>query len=230
MISIPGLVKKEEVKKEPAVSRVEKLSSEGKSEKEIIRIMREEGYPNEEIAKALNRAIKFKVTGATSNSPSLADSTPPIHSFETETPPEQPRDSPQFIAPQPSQPLDNNVIEMSEEEEIGLEELVQEIIDEKWKDVEGELNEIEKGFVQLQDRIQFLEDKINKMEEREEQKKKELKDMISESTSHIESIESRVGSVEKAFRELLPKLTENVRALSGIVEKMKEEKTKNKKS
>jgi len=32
-----------------------------------------------------------------------------------------------------------------------------------------------------------------------------------------------VGSVEKAFKEFLPSLTENVRSLSGIVEKMKKD-------
>ncbi|MCD6449278.1 MAG: hypothetical protein J7L34_02055 [Thermotogaceae bacterium] len=137
---------KKEEKREPAISRVEKLSSEGKSEKDIIRIMREEGYPNEDISKALNKAIKFKVTGAPEPQQSFADMSPPQ---------EQPRDLPQFIAPQPTKSFDNNVIEMNEEEEIGLEELIQEIIDEKWKDVEGELNEIQKGFIQIQDQIEY---------------------------------------------------------------------------
>ncbi|MCD6449277.1 MAG: hypothetical protein J7L34_02050 [Thermotogaceae bacterium] len=50
--------------------------------------------------------------------------------------------------------------------------------------------------------------------------------MISESTSHIENIESRVGSVEMAFKEFLPKLTENVRALSGIVNEIKAKEKK----
>ena len=215
MISIPGLKKEE--KREPAISRVEKLSSEGKSEKDIIRIMREEGYPNEDISRALNKAIKFKVTGAPEPQQSFADMLPPK---------EQPRDLPQFIAPQPTKSFDNNVIEMNEEEEIGLEELIQEIIDEKWKDVEGELNEIQKGFIQIQDQIEYLTDRINKLEKKEEEKKKELKEMISESTSHIENIESRVGSVEMAFKEFLPKLTENVRALSGIVNEIKAKEKK----
>jgi len=215
MISIPGLKKEE--KREPAISRVEKLSSEGKSEKDIIRIMREEGYPNEDISKALNKAIKFKVTGAPESQQSFADMSPPQ---------EQPRDLPQFIAPQPTKSFDNNVIEMNEEEEIGLEELIQEIIEEKWKDVEGELNEIQKGFIQIQDQIQYLTDRLDKLEKKEEEKKKELKEMISESTSHIENIESRVGSVEMAFKEFLPKLTENVRALSGIVNEIKAKEKK----
>jgi len=215
MISIPSF--KKEKKREPAISRVEKLSSEGKSEKDIIRIMREEGYPNEDISKALNKAIKFKVTGAPEPEQSFADMSPP---------PEQPKDLPQFIAPQPNQSFDSNVIEMNEEEEIGLEELIQEIIEEKWKDVEAELNEIQKGFVQIQDQIQYLNERIDKIEKSEEEKKKELKGMISESTSHIEGIESRIGSVEMAFKEFLPKLTENVRALSGIVNDIKAKEKK----
>lgn len=219
MITFP--FKKGEREKDP-VSRVQELSSQGRSEKDIIRIMREEGYSNEDISQALNRAIKFKVTQSS-------------QTYGAPLPPASPQvnEPSRFIAPPPEKPLsgtsDDNVIEMNEEEEIGLEELIEEIINEKWGSVKADLSEIQKGFVQLQDQIDFLSQRLDKIEKKGQEKDKEIKDMISESSSQMQRIEGRIGSVEKAFREFLPSLTENVRSLSEIVEKIKK-KTKESKS
>lgn len=212
MISVPGFTSK---KKEPAEQVVQRLSSQGKSERDIINFMRKEGYPNEQISKALNKAIKFRVTGA----PQPASYNPqpaPTPDFSRE----------EFVAPMPEQPLEENVLEMSEEEEIGLEELVEEIVEEKWKDSMTELKDIEKAIVHLQDQMQFLNEKIKHVDKAADEKKGELKSIIEESSAHIENIESRIGSVEKAFKEFLPSLTENVRSLSGIVETMKKDRVK----
>jgi len=207
MISVPGFTSK---KREPAEQIVERLSSQGRNEREIINYMRKEGYPNEEISKALNKALKFRVTGAPQPEP-FAMQQPEVSRYGTED----------FMAPPPEQPLEENVMEMDEEEEIGLEELVEEIVEEKWRESMTELKDVEKAVVQLQDQLQFINEKIKHIEKASDEKKEEIKDLIEESSTHIENIESRVGSVEKAFKEFLPSLTENVRSLSGIVDKMK---------
>ncbi len=207
MITVPGFGSK---RKEPAEDVVRRLSSQGKSEREIINYMRKEGYPNEEISRALNNVLKFKVMG---------NSSPPVPSYDS--PPYPEPQGNRFIAPPPEKPFEENVIEMTEEEEIGLEELVEEIVEEKWKESMEELKDVEKAVVKLQEQVEFLNEKIKHLEEKEARKQDELKGLIEESNAHIESIESRIGSVEKAFKEFLPALTENVRALSAIVEKMK---------
>ena len=213
MISVPGFGSK---RKEPAEDVVRRLSSQGKSEREIINFMRKEGYPNEEISKALNRVLKFKVTNKpqpVSYNPEPTPAPIPVSGIEEK-----------FLAPPPEKPFEENVIEMTEEEEIGLEELVEEIVEEKWKESMGELKDVEKAVVKLQEQVEFLNEKIKHIESKEEKRQDELKGLIEESSAHIENIESRVGSVEKAFKEFLPSLTENVRSLSAIVEKLKKEK------
>ncbi|UCG95860.1 MAG: hypothetical protein JSV92_02325 [archaeon] len=210
MISVPGFGKK----KEPAEEVVRRLSSMGKSEREIIGYMKKEGYPNEEISKALNKAIKFRVTGAPQQTSYYNQNVPVTSGGRSGVERE-------FMAPPPEKPFEENVLEMTEEEEIGLEELVEEIVREKWREGVAELKDVEKAIVQLQDQVKFLEEKLKHVEKKGEEKKGELKELIEESSAHIENIESRVGSVERAFKEFLPTLTENVRSLSGIVEKMK---------
>ena len=88
-----------------------------------------------------------------------------------------------------------------------------------------ELKDVEKAVVKLQEQVEFLNEKIKHIEAKEEKRKDELKGLIEESSAHIENIESRVGSVEKAFKEFLPSLTENVRSLSSIVENLKKSKS-----
>ena len=208
MISVPGFSGK---KREPADSVVNRLSEQGKNEREIINFMRKSGYPNEEISKSLNKAIKFRVTGAPQ---------PASYRQQQGNPPPQYENDDNFIAPMPGQPLNENILEMSEDEEISLEELVEEIVEEKWHESITELKDVEKAIVQLQDQVKFLNEKIKHIGKSGDEKKDEIKKMIEESSVHMENIGSRVGSVEKAFKEFLPSLTENVRSLSGIVEKM----------
>lgn len=211
MISVPGFSSK---KKEPAEQVVERLSAMGKNEREIIEQMKKDGYHNEDISRALNKALKFRVTGAPPSPSYMQQSTVPIQAIGQD-----------FIAPPPERPFEENVLEMTEEEEIGLEELVEEIVEEKWRQGIVELKDVEKAIIQLQDQVRFLEEKIKHVDKSGIEKKDELKDLIEESSAHIESIESRVGSVEKAFKEFLPDLTENVRSLSGIVDKFEKNKT-----
>ncbi|MCD6367959.1 MAG: hypothetical protein J7L45_02625 [Candidatus Aenigmarchaeota archaeon] len=211
MISLP--FKKGGQKVDP-VDRVQELTSLGKSEKEIIRTMKEEGYSNEEIASALNKAIKFKVTSSY-DAPSPYP--PPI---------ESPQPGPNFVAPPPQESFgtssgDENVIEMNETEEIELEELIEEIVEEKLADIRNSIDGIQREFGQIQEQIDVLNQRIDKLESSEKEREKQIKDMLEESSSQMQRIEGRIGSVERAFKEFLPTLTENVRSLSAIVEKMK---------
>lgn len=43
---------------------------------------------------------------------------------------------------------------------------------------------------------------------------------------HVTGIESRIGSIERVFRDFLPELTENIRVMSSMVEKVKKEEKK----
>lgn len=217
MISLP--FKKGEQRKDP-VDRVQELSSLGKSEREIIREMRSEGYSNEEISSALNKAIKFKVTSSYEEAPPF----PPV------TPAPQPESS--FIAPPPQDTLggvgsEENVIEMSENEEIELEKLIEEIVEEKLTDIRSSIDGIQREFGQFQEQIDVLSQRIDKLESSEKEREKQIKDMLEESSSQMQRIEGRIGSVERAFKEFLPTLTENVRSLSAIVEKMKKKSGEN---
>lgn len=209
-------------------SEVRRLASQGLSEQEIIDELRSRGYSNTQIKRSLNKVLKYQVSNTEGDAQSPARSPEDYSSGEG------------FVAPPPSQEPGRErrpspdvferfeqeggpVWEMTEEEEIELEELIEEIINEKWTDVRSYVDEFEKERKELKERVDEMEDKIRELESKHEKEREKLEDKVDRTFSHIETIESRVGSVEKAFKEFLPSLTQNVRSLSGIVRELKSE-------
>jgi hypothetical protein len=220
-----GFGKKGEEKKDVPTEKVRELASEGKNEKEIIEYLRRVGYSDDQINQALNRVLKFKVTGE-------------ISGGEDIPPPPRPRPQPsgeRFIAP-PPQPSpftqmmardidtefrESPVIDITEAEEIALEELIEEIISEKWGDVINQLEGFENRDVELNRRMESIERRISMIQQVQSEERKKLQDKIEETISLIENLESRTSSIEKAFKEFLPTLVENVRSLSTVASKLK---------
>ncbi len=219
---------------------VRKLASQGYSEQEIFRELRDMGYPNDKITKSINKVLKNKVSSSrgeadVARGPQRSDRgpEPPGNSGQRQS-------SDRFVAPEPSVGQDaggrqsrqenedpfskfesnrksDDVWEMTEEEEIELEILIEEIIDEKWVAVETELERFREEKDEFIRRIERLEEKVAGLEERHEDEREKLEEKTEKTFDHVKSVESRVGSVEKAFKEFLPQLTENVRSLSSVV-------------
>ncbi|RLJ03223.1 MAG: hypothetical protein DRP11_01355 [Candidatus Aenigmatarchaeota archaeon] len=213
--------------KEVPVSRVKELASKGVSEGDIIKILKKEGYSNVAIQKALNQTIKAKVTGA----PPQKELPPPP--FETSKNWEEER----FLAPPPDEipPFEPKpkyedidkppVYEVSEGEEVSLESLIEEIVDEKWHDIMEVLKDFDAKYQDLNQRLENLSQRIERVEFRITKERDDIRQKIDSTAEHIHGIEARIGSIEKAFKEFLPTLTDNVRTLSTIVKKLKEEES-----
>ena|SRR3989338_4977549 len=234
------------------VDEVQRLAAAGRNEREIITTLRSQGYSNEQISKALNRVLKFTVGGditpsgpAPMAAPARALPQPPRQPAYPQGPPGPPQaprppqsmfgsapEQQQFTVQSPMEqyapremeqlPSGGNVIDMTAQEEVALEELVEEIINEKWKDVEAHLAELDRLYGAVMERLDVLEQKFNDVMEKHNDEKTELKDMLTETTDHLQGLEGRIGSVERAFKDFLPALTDNVRALSKIVEQVKQ--------
>lgn len=212
---------------------VSRLASRGATEDEIIDRLKDEGYSNTQINRALNQVLKFKVSG-TGGEARQARTGGRGGGEEQE---EQ-----EFIAPPPDEVSDRDtaqrpqydpfaefeqqpeapVWEMTGEEEIELEELIEEIIDEKWEDVRSKLKDFENKRDEFTEKIDAVQERIDSLEEKHEEEKEKLEGKVDKTYDHIENIETRIGSVEKAFKEFLPSLTENVRSLSGIVDQLRQ--------
>ncbi len=188
-----------------AFGRAMSLASEGKSEGDIIKALKKEGFGNEEIGRALNQLLKSKVSGP-SEIPTSEDD--------------------RFVAPPPAKletmygsPEGRQVIEMTEEEEVGLEELIEEIVNERWGDVASLVSDLKDDIRNIQDQIGNVEGRLSSTESGSSSEKLDMGRKLEELEMKLEGMDGRMASVEKMLKEILPNLTDNVRSLSKVIGK-----------
>lgn len=241
--------KNEDVKKVYIpVDLVLRFCDQGLSEPEIIARLEQQGFPPEHIDKALRIALKEKViSGAPPTPMEMTQEFPeapnptPFGAMETPTGPvplgeitrrpmplgyppervvgsEQPRDQfEQEAKRSDSQPAT----------EITVEEIIEAIVDERWKDFEQRLESFEKRDFQLQNQIEDIRKKMVGIEAIVNEKEKTLFNKLEEFGESVTGIEGRIGGIERVFKDFLPELTTNIKTMSDLVEKMKKEKESN---
>jgi hypothetical protein len=129
-------------------------------------------------------------------------------------------------ASEPYEPTEMPV-EIHEEyplEEVTVEEIVEGIVAERWRDFEELLIEFEKRDTQLQGELSDLRKRLQEVEDSITEKEKTLLSKFEEFGTSMEDITGKIGAIERVFRDFLPELTTNVKTLSELAEKIKEEK------
>ena len=246
--------KKEETKKVYIpVDIVLRYSAQGLSEPDIIARLEEQGFPPEHIDKALRIALREKVISGAPQSQMEVEEAPleapaptPFGTMETPTgpvtigdvtrrpmpmgfPPErimqdQTQQEFQEQTQQQIQQQRPEKIETTPATEITVEEIIEAIIAERWKDFEDRLNAYEQRNIQLQNEIEDERKKIGDFENVLGEKEKTMLSKLDEFGESVLGIEGRIGSIERVFKDFLPELTTNIKTMSSLVETMKKEK------
>jgi hypothetical protein len=110
--------------------------------------------------------------------------------------------------------------------EITLEEVVEGIVSDKWSEFEERLGMFEKRDVQLQGQIEDLRKKVSLVEKSLQEREGTYVGKLDEFGDSMDNIEGRIGSIEKIFKEFIPGITQNIRTMSELVEKVKEKEEK----
>ena len=242
----------EEVKKVYIpIDLVLNYAAQGFSEQEIISRLQSQGFAPEHIDKALKMALKERVESAPGldmpqqTQPTLPQATyfGPAQEPEMSRRPPTPLGYPpeRLITPEEeSRPPSLEDVrsslsyqqprapQMREPEtpmqEITIEELIEGIVNERWQEFEERLNDFEKRDLQLQAEIEDVRKKFKEIDAALAERDKGLTGKLDDFGGSMENIEGRIGSIEKVFKEVLPDLTENIKAMSNVVEKIKEER------
>jgi hypothetical protein len=241
MFPLPFRKKKEEPKKiYIPVDLVLNYAAQGFSEPEIISRLQTQGFASEYIDRAIRMALKERVTASGVEAPSQPQPTefygptpspiierhptplgyPPERIISEETRPislEEARTSFTFEPKSIKEPE-------SPVEEITVEELIEGIVNERWKEFEERLVDFEKRDLQLQSQIEDIRKKFKEIDTSLGEREKGLTGKMDEFGGSMENIEGRIGSIEKVFKEVLPELTGNIKIMAEFVEKLKEEK------
>ena len=251
MFPMPFKKKPEEAKKiYIPVDLVLNYAAQGFSEPEIISRLQTQGFAPEHIDKAIRMALKERISNSGIEAPkqpqpTLPQPTESSGSFYGPTPspiiernptplgypperivsPEEAR-SPSLQEARTSFTFEPKQVKEPESpvEEITVEELIEGIVTEKWKEFEERLVDFEKRDLQLQAEIEDIRKKFKEIDNSLGEREKGLTGKMDEFGGSMENIEGRIGSIEKVFKEVLPDLTENIKAMSDFVEKIKEEK------
>lgn len=226
------------------VDIVQRMASQGMPEPQIISQLRAQGFSPMQIDKALSQAIKSAVTLPQSNQMRSAPPErivpgpqvraaiepvmlpePPSFDFspQQQTMPQEFtfEENPQQFAEKPEVP------QQVSGPEITLEEVIEGVIADRWTSFEKRMSGLDQRDQQLDQRIEDLRKQVDDARALVSKSEQTFVGKLDEYGGHIGGIEARIGSIEKVFKDFLPELTDNVRTISGIVEKMrKDERSK----
>lgn len=209
------------------VDRVREMASRGFSEPEMIDILRREGFSAEEIDQALTQALRIGVTGEeTRPTPMRAAGYPQQQPAGEEEKPTLPT----LQSLQTAQPAGGTMPQIPETSlpeyymNPTSEEYIDYIVQTRVAEVYDKIAEMEERHNNLQKKIDEFSEKMKEfIEGKTLSQQKELSIDLEKFTESMNEMDSRVGSLEKAFKETLPALVSSVRSLGDLVQKMKKE-------
>jgi len=211
------------------LSEIQNLRNAGLSDKDIIKRLKEKGYDYKEIERAMLQSLKTQVSQ--SSKPIEEEKTPePFSNLSTQ---EELPTFDDFLKPSfPTSPVkefrEEDLLNFGEQPiqeetvspEVTIEEIVEGIMEEKWQPMHKELEAIINEQEKIKKEIAELKALVSKIPG--EETKSNIFIKVQEIEEKLNEIEPKVNGLEKAFKQFLPSLTENIRMLSNLVEKLKE--------
>ncbi len=105
-----------------------------------------------------------------------------------------------------------------------VEELVETIVAENFQRVTAEFQNVYEELDALEEEVEELDHRVHDLEVRDDEDQEQFVQKVEEMENHIDSYQSRIGGLEKAFQQVLPNLVDNVRDLTQLVQEIKQEK------
>jgi len=204
------------------VERVRDLTGRGFSEVEVIDVLRKEGYSPEEIDNALTQSLKFAATMPsqhqrqdqpleyTRSDPAL----PTLEEIVPRIPPQQPQ------IPETSLPQEYY---QNYQQNYPTEEYVDYVVQARMGEITQKITEFSVKAQEIERRIQEVSDRISEIMSLRNAEQTQILSKIETFKEGVGDIETRIGGLEKAFKETLPALIESVRGLTDLVQRLKRE-------
>ena len=100
-----------------------------------------------------------------------------------------------------------------------IEEVVEAVVEEKWKQLEFRLDAMEKRFDSVNERLHDIDLQMRTIKESGNAASGGIEGKLDQYHENLEQIDARIGSIEKAFKETLPSMIDSVRAVNESLQK-----------
>jgi transcription termination factor NusB len=201
------------------------MRQQGLNNNQIIQNLQGQGFKSNQVFDAMNQAdisgnmnqpYPQAVPQDASISPPDPAVYPPPEQLDQPPPPDQMAPPPVDMGMPPSEPPPVQLDPNSEQIKDRIEELTEAIIDEKWKDIQRDINKIIDWKEKSESRLTKVEQDMKNMKDTFESLHKGVLGKISEYDQNITNVGVEIKAMEKVFQKILPTFTENVNKLSMV--------------
>ncbi len=211
------------------LQKVSELRSQGYQNSQIIDSLQKDGHNSSQIFDALNQSTIGNAgpqTGGLPPAPSFEDSAgmPSAPDMPSMPPPPQQQSAPPMQQqPAPSfapRPQENYARASPQHSDVSTEEYIEAIIDEKWVELEADVEKIVEWKNRSEQRITQLSQQVTDLKDRFEKLHAALIGKIETYDKNILEVGAEIKAMEKVFSKVLPVFTDNVKQLSDVTEKI----------
>lgn len=101
-----------------------------------------------------------------------------------------------------------------------IEEVVEAVVEEKWRQLEFRIDSVEKRFDAVNERLHDIDLQMRTLKESGNVASGGIEGKLEQYHENLGQIDARIGSIEKAFKETLPSMIESVRAVNDSLQKI----------
>lgn len=105
-----------------------------------------------------------------------------------------------------------------------IEELAEVIVEEKLREMRNKIKTFDASFSQINTKMENLYGEINKMRSEKSGEVKGIEEKIESYSTHIDGLNSKIESMERALKDSLSPMLDSMRSLSELVKTMKQKK------
>ncbi len=199
-------------KDENDVPDVSSMLSNGMSQQDIIDNLRQQGYDSTTIKNALVNAIRNNASNKQAQQPAAQEI--PIQRVQTNQQP---------AVQESRQPYDGNA--MSNQNLESIQQILEQIINEKWKSSSSELNSLRSSVNINTNSVENIKDNLEKLNQRIDSIQNTMVGKTEEYNKTISDVNVELQAFEKVIDRLIPAISDSIKELRDLVDDLKTQKT-----
>lgn len=201
-------------KKDEDTPDVSSMLSNGMSQQDIIDSLRQQGYDSTTIKNALVSALK--------NQHAQPNQQPQDNPHETENM------QPQMTQPIRQQPVqrnnDSSPQNINGSNMENIQQILEQIIEEKWKSSATELNSLRSSLNINENSIEMIKDQIEKLNQRIDNIQNTMVGKTEEYNKTISDVNVELQAFEKVIDRLVPAISDSIKELRDLIDGLKPQK------